>query len=384
LVKFAQNGCWAILNRLQTDLCSTILPTYVLRFMHGIQQKPSDTTSSTVKTVYNQFYKKAKADGGMMKLLLAQIFNLLAAMRDVATAQGKQPLSELQISSLRAVYQQVFTHEDELELSMLPSMTAQKFQQCFPEKTTAEYVLRFLLVTALMDGDINQGKIQSVLDYAKAVNLFPHYLLQLQKTLDGDMPWLKKDIMRKNLESFDLFPDLRNDKEIDNWLFPYRGDNKDPKLVAQYEHLKSLPQDSFGYGIWKQFKDNQYHFPGEEEGVNYAFIMPHDSLHVLSDYDTTPSGELLVSTFTSTMLEKKSIEGHIIPVMYSFYLGIKINDLAGSARITINPYAFWEAWYRGSQMQINLFASNWNIWTVAEMPLSKLRQLYCVLPKRIK
>lgn len=46
-----------------------------------------------------------------MKLLLAQILALLAAMRDIATAQGKQPLSELQDSSLRAVYQQVVNRE---------------------------------------------------------------------------------------------------------------------------------------------------------------------------------------------------------------------------------------------------------------------------------
>lgn len=318
----------------------------------------------------------------MMKLLLAQILDLLAAMRDIATAQGKQPLSELQDSSMRAVYQQVFSHEDELELSMLPSMTAQKFPLQFPNKMTAEYVLRFLVVTALMDGEINQEKIQAVFDYAKATNISPHYLLQLQKTLDGDMAWLIKDIAQKNLESFDFFPNLQDEKEIDNWLFPYRGDNKNPQLVAKYEHLSALPHNSFGYRIWKQFKDNNYYFPGDEQGVNYIFVMPHDSLHVLSGYDTTPYGELLVSTFTSTMVEKNSIEGQIIPVMYSFYLGIKLNDLAGTSRCTINPYNFWEAWYRGSQMQVNLFASNWNIWDVAEIPIFKLRQLYGVLPRK--
>ncbi|STX27963.1 Uncharacterised protein [Legionella beliardensis] len=110
--------------------------------------------------------------------------------------------------------------------------------------------------------------------------------------------------------------------------------------------------------------------------------MPHDSIHVLSGYDTTPYGELLVSVFTSTMLDKNPIEGHIIPVMYSFYLGIKLNDLAGSARVTINPYEFWEAWYRGLQMQVNLFAPEWNLWDVADVPLKKLKQLYCVLPTK--
>lgn len=319
-----------------------------------------------------------------MKLRLTQILNLLAAMKDVATAQGKHSLSELQTTSLKAVYHHVFTHEDELELSALPKMSAQTFPNHFPNAVEAEYVLRFLVVTALMDGEINQEKIQTVFDYAKAANLTPHYILQLKKTLEGDMPWLIKDIMRKNLESFDLFPNLHDDKDIDNWIFPYRGDKKNPELVQRYEDLGLLPKDTFGYHIWLQFKKNNYKFPGEEEGVNYAFIMPHDSLHVLSEYDTTPYGELLVSTFTSTMLEKKSIEGHVIPVMYSFYLGIKINDLAGASRVVMNPNEFWEAWYRGSQMQVNLFAHGWNMWDVADTPLTKLRQLYCVLPRQVK
>lgn len=109
--------------------------------------------------------------------------------------------------------------------------------------------------------------------------------------------------------------------------------------------------------------------------------MPHDSLHVLSEYDTSPYGELLVSVFTSTMLQKNSIDGHVIPVIYSFYLGIKINELAGSAQVMIDPYEFWDAWHRGSQMQINLYSKGWNIWDVAEIPLTELRKLYHVLPR---
>ncbi|WED42033.1 hypothetical protein [Legionella cardiaca] len=316
-----------------------------------------------------------------MRLQLIEIFYLLSAMHNVATAEGKQALSPLQHASLKAVYRHVFTHQDELQLANLPHITANDFAKNFPNPTKAEYILRFLVVTALMDGKINPAQIQVVFDYAKAANINPHYLKQLKKTLEGDFPWLIKDISRKNLESFDIFPNLQNDKDIDNWLFPYRGNNKDPLLAQRYENLSQLPKDSFGYHIWLQFKNNNYKFPGEEEGVNFAFVMPHDSIHVLSEYDTTPYGELLVSVFTSTMLEKNSIEGHVIPVMYSFYLGIKINDLAGAYKVAINPYEFWEAWYRGSQMQMNLFSHGWSLWDVAHIPLAQLRELYCVLPR---
>ncbi|KTC81537.1 hypothetical protein [Legionella brunensis] len=316
-----------------------------------------------------------------MKLQLNEIFHLLAAMKDVATARGKQALTPLQTTSLKATYHHVFTHRDELKLSALPEITPHKFAQVFTNSAKAEYALRFLVVTALMDGQINPQQIQAVFDYAQTAHLNPHYLQQLEKTLVGDVPWLIKDIMLKNLESFDIFPNLQNDKDIDNWLFPYRGNNKDPQLAQRYENLSQLPKESFGYHIWLQFKNNNYKFPGEEEGVNYTFVMPHDSIHVLSEYDTSPYGELLVSVFTSTMLEKNPIDGHVIPVMYSFYLGIKINDLAGSSKVVIDPYEFWEAWYRGSQMQINLFSEGWSIWDVAELPLCELRKLYCVLPR---
>ncbi|WP_392537843.1 hypothetical protein [Legionella sp. 227] len=318
-----------------------------------------------------------------MKLSLDQIYIILAAMRDVATAQGKQSLTDLQARSIKALYQYVFSHKDKLALNSLPSIKPEKFPSYFSSEVIAEYALRFLTIASLMDGEIDQEKIKTLFQYAEAVDIYPHYLLQLQKTLENDINWLIRDITLKNLESFDLFPNLQREEDIDKWLFPYR-EHPDPGLVARYERLQKLPQESFGYRIWKQFKDNNYFFPGEAEGANYAFIMPHDSLHVLSGYDTTPFGELLVSTFTSTMLEKKAMEGHIIPVFYSFYLGIKINNLAGVSKCKMNPEAFWEAWHRGSQMQINLFAHDWSLWEVAEIALSTLRQKYGVLPKTIE
>ena len=288
-----------------------------------------------------------------MKLQLNEIFYLLSAMKEVATAQGKQVFTPLQQSSIKAVYRQVFGHKDELQFKNLVDAPFHTLSLFFADSSKAEYLLRFLVVTALMDGKIEAAKIQTVFDYAKALNVYPHYLQQLEKTLKQDWPWLIKDIMYKNLESFDMFPELNNDQDIENWLFPYRGNKKDPQLAQRYEALNSLPEDCFGHYIWQQFKKNNYKFPGEEEGVNYEFVMPHDSIHILSDYDTSPYGELLVSVFTSTMLEKNPIAGHVIPVMYSFYLGIKINDLAGSAQVKVNPYEFWDAWY-SSKIPSNL------------------------------
>jgi hypothetical protein len=68
-----------------------------------------------------------------------------------------------------------------------------------------------------------------------------------------------------------------------------------------------------------------------------SFARPHDSTHVISGYDTTPHGEILVSTFTAGMHPKLPMEGHILPVIFSWHLGIEINKLAGSFQGALKP-----------------------------------------------
>lgn len=195
-----------------------------------------------------------------MKFYLDQIYAILSAMRDVATTQGKQPLSDMQTRSIKAIYKYVFHHQDELEIESLSNISFEQFPTFFTNIDSAEYALRFLIVTAMMDGELEQEKIISVFNYANAIGISPQYLLQLQKLLNNDIHWVIKDITLRNLESFDVYPHLESEEDIDRWLFPYRGEHHNPELVAKYENLHNLPKDSFGFGIWKQIKDNNTPF----------------------------------------------------------------------------------------------------------------------------
>ena len=88
------------------------------------------------------------------------------------------------------------------------------------------------------------------------------------------------------------------------WIRPYEGANADPALVARYDALGKLPQNTFGKALWDFDKRNGYPFPGDPTALNAAFGTAHDSTHVISDYDTSARGELLVSTFTAGMPPK--------------------------------------------------------------------------------
>ena len=78
---------------------------------------------------------------------------------------------------------------------------------------------------------------------------------------------------------------------------------------------------------------------------------------MISGYDTSLRGEILVSTFTAAMHPINPMAGHILPVIFNGHLGVKFNDVATPARGGFDPDEFWHAWARGRDMTVDIFAS---------------------------
>lgn len=55
-----------------------------------------------------------------------------------------------------------------------------------------------------------------------------------------------------------------------------------------------------------------------------------------------------MSTFTAGMHPEELMEGHILPVIYSWHLGVKTNDVAGSFHGALDPERFFVARNRGA------------------------------------
>ena len=247
------------------------------------------------------------------------------------------------------------------------------------DRVQAMWAVRFLAVIALVDGLLDKGKIDLVLEYAAALHVRDAYLAQLSASVNGNLPWALADMTKQNIQSLWERP-WRDDEDVMALFLPYGGDRADPALVDRHEALGSLPSGTLGRGYWEIYKRNGYAFPGDPKGVNAAFARPHDSAHVISGYDTTPHGEILVSTFTAGMHPALPMEGHILPVIFSWHLGIEINKLAGSFRGAFDPEQFWKAWARGVQMRLDLFSPMWDFWADAGEPIDRLRRRYHVVP----
>jgi hypothetical protein len=297
---------------------------------------------------------------------------ILGAMRQVATANGRQTLSGAGGCGLKAAARYVFNLDGEIRAEALPAVSPADLPSRLATAEQHAAACRFLAVMPLIDGRLDEEKIDLFLQYAGALEIRDDYVTELAEAR-RDLDWVLKDMTRQNIKS--LWDEPWDGSDIMGVLLPYRH-KPDPGLASRYESLGTLAPGTFGRGFWDIYTQNDYAFPGQEQGVNARFGTPHDSTHVLSGYDTSPQGEILVSTFTAGMHPKQPMEGHILPVIFSWHLGIEINAFAKSARGQLDIEKFWVAWMRGSEMKIDLFAPGWDFWNVAEEPVATVRARY--------
>lgn len=308
----------------------------------------------------------------------SQIEAILGAMRDVATVRGTRSITEVDRITLSSAYRYMFKQSDTLDVGALPHTEPRDLASVLCNKELITYAVRFMSVAALVDGVLDRERIETVLVFAQALDVHEDYIAELAELAKNNLSWVVADMSRRNVDSILNRPWTGQD--VNAWILPYRGDNADPGLVNRYESLRDLPAGTLGNLFWQHFKSNRYPFPGEPDALNGVFATPHDTTHVLSGYDTSFQGEILVSTFTAAMHRSEPMAGHILPVILSWHLGVSFNEAIRPRQGWLDSEKFWVAWDRGSETTTDIFASDWDFWAVAPEPADALRQRYSISP----
>lgn len=302
---------------------------------------------------------------------------VLGALRRIATAADKRAVTAVDQRALDA-FDRFMLHRDPARdpIAGFASSPAQLAAAIHDEQARS-HVVQFLAVMALVDGVVDEAKIAIVIDYAKALGVQEDAVRQLAELGRGNLAWVRADAQRQNLLSI---TGRELDVSVDEWILPYRGEHVDPALAERYRAFGQLAVGTLGRTFFEFYREKGFAFPGQPHGVNERFAAPHDSTHVLSGYDTSPQGELLVSTFTAGMHPHEAMSGHILPVIMSWHLGIELVEFAGSTTGQLDPEKFWVAWERGAEVTTDLFADDWSLWSVAAETLDDLRAAYHVPP----
>jgi hypothetical protein len=261
-------------------------------------------------------------------------------------------------------------------VAALPPITADALATALTDPKVRDHAVSFLCVMATVDAAIDPAKIAVVNRYAQALDRDPDEVRQLAEAAAGKLKEVVADMARQNLLSV-TGHEVPGDWNA--WLVPY-ADSPDPPLSARYAALRDLEPGTFGRTFAEFYVANGFAFPGEKTGLNARFATPHDSTHILSGYSTSPQGELLVSSFTAGMHPHEPVSGHILPVIFTFHIGVHITDVAGDFKGALDPEKFWAAWTRGSALVVDVFDDAWDFWALTERPLAELREEYEVPP----
>jgi hypothetical protein len=306
---------------------------------------------------------------------------ILGAMRGIALGGGGT-LTEAAARALRGMDRYIFGHDGPpLDPAALPEMEPEALARALAGTGLAEEAVRFLTVMAMVDGPpLDPPRLAAVLRHAEALGVHARFLDEIAAAAEGRLAEALADMTRANLESLTGEP-WPEDGDLAAWALPYRGAGADPGLAARFTALGELPPESFGHALWAHFRANGYAFPGDPEGLNAVFSVPHDSIHVLTGYDTSPRGEILASTFTAAMHRRLPMAGHVLPVLLSWHLGVRLNDVAKDAKGGLDPEEFWRAWAGGAAMAVDLFDPGWDFWAHASTPLDALRRSWGIVPE---
>ncbi|SKA13285.1 Ubiquinone biosynthesis protein Coq4 [Enhydrobacter aerosaccus] len=295
---------------------------------------------------------------------------ILGAMRQVALAAGG-PLTHADTASVMAAARYLLRRPDLTDIGTLPAIEPMDLQSLLDEPELKTEAIKYLTVMTMVDGVLDRKKVGRVLAYSRALDIEESYLTEIVEAASGHVTWSLADMTRQNMES--ITGKSWGDADPMPWLLPYGDGKADPELAERYEALGRLPEGTFGRALWAFYKNNDYAFPGNPSALNERFGTPHDSTHVISGYDTSARGEILVSTFTAAMHPVNPMAGHILPVIFSWHLDIKINAVAGSTSGGLDPNEFWHAWARGREVKADLFSPDWQVWDWVERDLETLR-----------
>ena len=306
---------------------------------------------------------------------------LLSILGAIAATHGPQTVTDTDRMTVAAAAT-IMLDAPQPDFDALPALSPAALVALVPPGSElASEAVQLATVMALVDGVLDEAKLEAVVKLAATLGVREGYVRDLADAARGHMRKAMAHMIRENMESFTGKPwsgDVTGD--VAAWIMPYRGEGADPALAARFEALQALPAATFGHHYFTHFRENGYAFPGEPDALNAGFAVPHDSAHVLAGYDTTPAGEILVSTFTAAMHPRHSMAAHVLPVILSWHLDIKFNDVAKSALGQMRPAPFFEAWQRGANASVDVFAPGWDFWAAAPVELEALRIRYGIAP----
>jgi hypothetical protein len=110
-------------------------------------------------------------------------------------------------------------------------------------------------------------------------------------------------------------------------------------------------------------------------GAMLAVALAHGD-GIVTDADRRTIAAAAAIVFGRHSAEGADCDDDAAPVLFSWHLGIRLNDIAGASIGAFAPRKFWTAWERGTAATVDVVPADWGFWDAAPVPLDELRRRY--------
>lgn len=302
---------------------------------------------------------------------------MASALAATVTEWGTRAPTAVERESLAAICRHVL--ETDLDLDAADPVPKPALAQGDPDPERRLFTLRLCLALAMVNGSLSPAQLANLerLAATYGVDISDEAAL-LRLALARRYRWLLARITRRAASDYWAKggrPKLKDWLEVAEQGF-FSGVILRPQVAARYRALARHPEGTLGRAIYEFFDGHGYAFPGEKGGTPEHFML-HECTHVLSGYDTDPTGEMLVTAFTAGA-KKRHVMDWVFVSFLQWHFGASVGSFTVdcSHKGLLEPEAFFHAWARGMRMRLSLMDDPWHWWDVIDEPVAELRHRY--------
>lgn len=309
---------------------------------------------------------------------------VLEGMADIARASGSLGVGDR--DGIRGAASLLLPDQDPdaLDVDALAVTTPEAVAEAIVADDQRNEAMQYLIVAAFTSGEVDTPRWHRLVHYAEALGVAREELHILRELADRHWHSAQFHLMRDTMEVV---------TESDRWLS--RGyellkgivghdATDDPELAARYRALGDLPENTLGYGLFRQYVDHGFAFPGEPDNIGEVFGIRHDTCHVLSGYSTSRQGELLVGTFSTGMEARFSpVEPfHVLMLpLFTWHLGTPLLPRGGNpGHGVLDVRKLFVAWERGKATTLDVYGPDFDLFEQAERDLDEVRAAWNITP----
>lgn len=185
----------------------------------------------------------------------------------------------------------------------LAGFDAATFLAAGPSPAVREQAVSLLVLCEFADRELEVDEAVAVERFADAVGVHSTFVHDARHLARDHRAIVYADLQRQSWYAKETKREIQAGRlvELAGSKLAYTGFVADEAVARKWRSLADMPEGSWGRELAEFYRRHGFPFPGERHGI-YEIGARHDFVHVLTDYEASPEGELDVFAFIAAAM----------------------------------------------------------------------------------